>query len=586
LSPQIDGKLEVLTRRIAEGGSTDPVMHMAEIKALLAEFALHHADNARMEWMEAEYPTIYAFLEAHKAALVDGPPEALDRVADLAADKLKQAFLASSWDDVGLSIRYQNETTVLCGLSTDCEILKQLPDRSGKTSIRFAVAAEKLGTLVPDTGMMDSREKETRTRLKDLGVQDVDVQTVGRAGLFRSGALVIHMPPTDGALLVDAAVLSERGYALVKDASRRLVFRDGERNAFAMPPEAFCAMRGIAFELPDRQDQTVLARVLERLEQRGARASAVLKGSGSERVIELNTDDARLLLAPVAEGDPATKLTTRKIEHVPSANGYHCENAVLTVQAADLAYKSRADIEKFAKLWGFNDVTHVEHAGTDAQGFVAFDRDKNTLLVSIRGSESRRDMQMDAGVKAVDGARFGGGKVAVGFAAQADGLLPQIRAALDKHAVDPANPPNVVFCGHSLGGAVACLCEGALAVSLRDDSRTKHFRLTSPYTYGQPKTGDATWVKGFEQLLQGHKARWYRFVNNNDHVTRIPPGYAHGGVLLYIDRRGALHPPQSGMRERDQSGLLGALTDGANDHRCRFYIAFVRKARDVVIDIT
>ena len=56
------------------------------------------------------------------------------------------------------------------------------------------------------------------------------------------------------------------------------------------------------------------------------------------------------------------------------------------------------------------------------------------------------------------------------------------------------------------------------------------------YTFGSPRVGNAA----FSRTVPRNS---YRFVNNNDIVTRLPPpiaGYEHVGTLKFIDRNGMI----------------------------------------------
>lgn len=61
------------------------------------------------------------------------------------------------------------------------------------------------------------------------------------------------------------------------------------------------------------------------------------------------------------------------------------------------------------------------------------------------------------------------------------------------------------------------------------------------YTFGQPRTGDTEFAGAFNTAFG---SQTFRFVNNNDLVTRIPPralGFSHVGRLRYFDVDGGLH---------------------------------------------
>jgi triacylglycerol lipase len=65
------------------------------------------------------------------------------------------------------------------------------------------------------------------------------------------------------------------------------------------------------------------------------------------------------------------------------------------------------------------------------------------------------------------------------------------------------------------------------------------------YTYGQPRAGANTFVDNFEQRF---KSKTFRFVNDADIVTRVPPrslSYATEGQLIYFDSNGFAHTDES-----------------------------------------
>jgi hypothetical protein len=89
--------------------------------------------------------------------------------------------------------------------------------------------------------------------------------------------------------------------------------------------------------------------------------------------------------------------------------------------------------------------------------------------------------------------------------------------------------------GQSLGAALALLCtanHGFIAGNPIDKS------VNGTYLCDSPRVGN----KYFEQKLEAdYSTRIFRFVNNNDLVTREPPrrvGYTHVGKFLYFSDDG------------------------------------------------
>jgi len=71
--------------------------------------------------------------------------------------------------------------------------------------------------------------------------------------------------------------------------------------------------------------------------------------------------------------------------------------------------------------------------------------------------------------------------------------------------------------GHSLGGAMATICASRMVA--------RGIVVSGLYTFGSPRVGDAEFVA---HLGTTH----FRFVNNNDIVTKAPPlmcGFRHHG---------------------------------------------------------
>ena len=84
------------------------------------------------------------------------------------------------------------------------------------------------------------------------------------------------------------------------------------------------------------------------------------------------------------------------------------------------------------------------------------------------------------------------------------------------------------------------------------------------YTLGQPRTGDSKFVEKFDLK---YKSSSFRFVNNNDIVTRVAPstlGYKHIGTFLYIEAvKGSIEnlgkPGIAGIKDHDMGLYLKGI---------------------------
>ena len=112
--------------------------------------------------------------------------------------------------------------------------------------------------------------------------------------------------------------------------------------------------------------------------------------------------------------------------------------------------------------------------------------------------------------------------------------------------------------GHSLGGAMATVA----AVRLLHEN----IPFVGLYTFGQPR---AMVRKMIPKINAQCKARFFRFQNNNDIVTRMPAllaGYRHGGTQLYISQRRVIYR-KTGFWFNLYDHLYGTFKDFKKSHR-------------------
>ncbi|MCR9243467.1 MAG: lipase family protein [bacterium] len=254
----------------------------------------------------------------------------------------------------------------------------------------------------------------------------------------------------------------------------------------------------------------------------------------------------------------------------PAAAGLSLANAEIAAAAAELVYESdRRHIRSTMRGFGFRRVFLIAERGTEL--FLA--RSDTAILVAFRGTESNlTDWGTNAQFRRVGGPL---GMVHEGFA-ESLGLV--WHETLQKIQDYQDQGQGVWFCGHSLGGALATL---ATAKFLEQD-----WPVRGLYTFGSPRVGDATFEQAFELK---HGRATYRFVNNNDLVTRVPTrslGYRHVGDVLYFDDDGELTPGPSGWQQflSRLSGRVKSVfgergLDGIKDHGIRKYVDLIAAAR-------
>ncbi|MCA9237441.1 MAG: trypsin-like peptidase domain-containing protein [Planctomycetales bacterium] len=200
--------------------------------------------------------------------------------------------------------------------------------------------------------------------------------------------------------------------------------------------------------------------------------------------------------------------------------------------ACQLAYEGRSTVlAKARDVWRFDSCTFID--ANETQCFVA--ARGGTALVAFRGTETLGDWIADLNVL---GTSQPYGRVHRGFYF----ALEDARARLEQK-LQTLRAGRVILTGHSLGGALATLAAAQWHGA---------HNIVGVYTYGQPRVGKADFA---EFVAQRYPDNFYRFVNDDDVVTRIPPGYKHVGRLFHFDSGGHVEErleavaPQAGETE-------------------------------------
>jgi len=213
----------------------------------------------------------------------------------------------------------------------------------------------------------------------------------------------------------------------------------------------------------------------------------------------------------------------------------------------------------------FVDVKAVEQGNSEA----ALVEHERYLCMVFRGTDEWKDWLDNINVPLVD-ELFG--KFHRGFWNATEAVWPKLYGAYEeKHQ---ANKRPLFITGHSLGGAMATIAAAKLI------HLDKPF--ISTYTFGQPR---AMHLDTAELFNTACKDRVFRFQNNNDIVTRVPPrkmDYSHVGTFLYISEEKTIHKdPGFWFKFLDTvDGYKAALKekrlDGIPDHEIGHYLRSIR----------
>jgi triacylglycerol lipase len=192
-------------------------------------------------------------------------------------------------------------------------------------------------------------------------------------------------------------------------------------------------------------------------------------------------------------------------------------------------------------------VTFYNHDGSQAYRF----RNDHDCVIACRGTEPNEWNDIRADANAASVLAETAGKVHRGFKTEVDDLWPMLETALI------GNDQPLWFCGHSLGAAMATICAGRCFLSHIESVPEQLF------SYGSPRVGDKRYINYV-------KLDHFRFVNNNDVVTRVPPvmlGYRHCGSEVYLNRDGKIgNLGHIGKRRDRWKGFLRALSRWKIDH--------------------
>ena len=214
----------------------------------------------------------------------------------------------------------------------------------------------------------------------------------------------------------------------------------------------------------------------------------------------------------------------------------------------------------------YADLGYTGHTFFDidgAQCHAVWNDDEYALC--FRGTEPSEIGDILADLNAIPRGAMTHGLVHSGFMGELDKLWQNVTEHHSKH-----KDKKFYITGHSLGAAMATIAT----------SRFEEFtKVESLFTFGSPRAGTRSFVKNI-------KTPHFRFVNNNDIVTSVPPAfmfYRHHGDLTYINHYGNIRKLTLWQRIKDKwRGRWRAFQkrqpfDGAYDHGMGYYVKHIEK---------
>ena len=233
-------------------------------------------------------------------------------------------------------------------------------------------------------------------------------------------------------------------------------------------------------------------------------------------------------------------------------------------ESAALVYLPAADVQKQMKKWNLELCEFFDTA--DTQAFLARTAaEDGTMILAFRGTSSLKDWMTDVDINLVNGP---GGKVHDGFLCALNSIWRRLAKLMDA----TRGHRKLWITGHSLGGALATLATAKFRLELAQP-------VSGLYTFGSPRVGNEEFARNFDADFY---YQYYRMVNNNDVVPRIPfrlMSYRHVGIFKYFDITGKVNDKITWADitlDRLQGRIedfLDPNTDGIKDHAITRYVA-------------
>ena len=234
------------------------------------------------------------------------------------------------------------------------------------------------------------------------------------------------------------------------------------------------------------------------------------------------------------------------------------KKAALMANFSKIAYSDQQSCRDQLINLGYGEFAWFDNEGT--QAFACRKSNANDIFIVFRGTEPNQMKDILAEVKAWRKPAREKGLVHFGFAQAIDKVYDNIVHWINEQKLDGER--NITCTGHSLGAALATIMASRLDAN-------------ELYTFGSPRIGNRYFVKE----MKNDGIKHYRFVNNNDIVTKVPfpIRFVHHGELVYINHYGNIRKMSPWQRFKDQwRGRMRAFSkgqpfDGIFDHSVDLY---------------
>ncbi|MEM7714864.1 MAG: lipase family protein [Cyanobacteria bacterium P01_A01_bin.68] len=246
----------------------------------------------------------------------------------------------------------------------------------------------------------------------------------------------------------------------------------------------------------------------------------------------------------------------------PNTRKFSQANLAYLAYCAETVYYTPSESKAKLEQLGFSIQAHnhfIDFPDTNTQCIIVGDEEK--IIIAFRGTENLQDWRTNINLFK---AAWKVGMVHSGFYKSLTSVWPE---AMNRLQSLRTNNQPIWLTGHSLGGALATLACATFNSELPD------YEIAGIYTFGQPRVGDRIFCRACDEVS---KARFFRVVNNNDIVPRIPKiKYGHVGTLIYFDPNGKMYH-NSGLTWGNRfkgyhKSAFNLDSDDVGDHRMGDY---------------
>lgn len=213
-----------------------------------------------------------------------------------------------------------------------------------------------------------------------------------------------------------------------------------------------------------------------------------------------------------------------------------------TVENSISEYKAKNKNEEVLFCKVDNNIAFFHDIDSDATCIITHTKDLKKLIISVRGTDSLKDWTENLDIiKHYSPDKNSGIIFHSGFYDQMNGLCNFVYTQMESFKIEGGN--EILFCGHSSGGAIASILCYSIAVN------KKWIGSSKIATFGSPMFCNDAGVKWYLENTD----KYYRCVNFLDPVPSVPAldkmGYCHIFKIILLFKNGNIISDTNAIKE-------------------------------------